>query len=130
MISPQQINNEHVLAEVKAVFDRYETALVTNDLVMLDQFFWHSQLVVRFGIAENLYGIEAIREFRQSRSASALKRELKNTVITTYGADFATATTEFVRDNGVHGRQSQTWVRFADGWRIVSAHVSFISTAV
>jgi hypothetical protein len=127
MISTGQINLELIQAEIKAVFDRYETALVNNDLDMLDKFFWHNPLVVRFGIAENLYGIEAIRAFRKSRSTTALKRDLMNTIITTYGADFATTTTEFVRENKVEGRQSQTWVRLNIGWRIVSAHVSFIS---
>ncbi len=129
MIIPEQINMAHIQAEVKDVFDRYETALVSNDLDKLDQFFWHNRLVVRFGIAENLYGIEAIREFRKFRSASSLKRTLRNTLITTYGTDFATATTEFVRENQVQGRQSQTWVRLPDGWHVVSAHVSLIANA-
>jgi hypothetical protein len=124
MTLPEQINMADIQAEVKAVFNRYETALVNNDLETLDQFFWHNHLVVRFGIAENLYGIEAIREFRKSRSTAALNRTLMNTYITTFGTDFATTTTEFVRENLVEGRQSQTWVRFQNGWRIVSAHVS------
>ena len=126
MILPDEINLSHVLAEVKAIFDRYELALVNNDVEMLDKFFWHSKLVVRFGVAENLYGIEAIRAFRNARSSSALARTLSNTMITTYGSDFATTTTEFVRINQPVGRQSQTWARFPDGWRIVSAHVSLI----
>lgn len=124
MIAPHQINLAHVLAEVTSIFERYETALMNNDLDSLDHFFWHSQLVVRFGVAENLYGIEAIRAFRQARSAVALNRTLKNTCITTYGSDFATTSTEYVRENLTEGRQSQTWVRLPDGWRIVSAHVS------
>ncbi len=129
MILTDEINLAHVLAEVKAVFDRYETALVSNNIEMLDQFFWHSELVVRIGVSENLYGIEAVRAFRQARSSTALKRTLSHTMITTYGADLATATTEFTRENQAAGRQSQTWVRFADGWRIVTAHVSLINKA-
>lgn len=128
MTLPDEINLSHVHAEVKAVFDRYEAALVGNDVEMLDRFFWHNKLVVRFGVAENLYGIEAIRAFRNARSSSALERTLSNTMITTYGADFATTTTEFFRKNQPAGRQSQTWIRFPDGWRIVSAHVSLIQT--
>ena len=122
----EEINLVHVLKEVKDIFDQYEIALTNNDLDVLDQCFWHSQLVVRFGISENLYGIEAIRAFRNSRSTGALKRSLFKTLITTFGLDFATTTTEFVRYDKVVGRQSQTWVRFQDGWRIVSAHVSVI----
>lgn len=123
-----EINLDHVLAEVKNIFEKYEIALMNNDLYELDQYFWHSQFVVRFGMSENLYGIEAIRAFRNSRGTGALKRGLFNTIITTFGVDFATTTTEFVRDDQVAGRQSQTWVRFLDGWRIVSAHVSLIAS--
>lgn len=121
-----QINVDKVLTEVKKIFEQYETALVSNDLAVLDQCFWHSQFVVRFGMSENLYGIEAIRAFRNSRATDLLKRSLFNTIITTFGTDFATTNTEFVRYDKVIGRQSQTWVRFQDGWRIVSAHISFI----
>lgn len=129
MILPNEINEEAVLAEVTAVFERYETALVNNDIGALDRFFWQSSLVVRFGVGENLYGIEAIRAFRQARAASALNRILLNTSIMTFGRDFATTTTEYERDDHTKGRQSQTWVRFPDGWRIVSAHVSMIRPA-
>lgn len=119
-----EINIVDVLAEVQAVFNHYERALIENDLMALDQYFWHSPHVVRFGMSENLYGIEAVRAFRNARSKGAPGRRLFNTSITTFGLDFATTTTEFVRDDQVQGRQSQTWVRFPDGWRIVSAHVS------
>lgn len=129
MILPNEINQETVLAEVTAVFERYETALVNNDIGALDQFFWQSSLVVRFGVGENLYGIEAIRAFRLARAASALNRTLLNTSIMTFGRDFATTTTEYEWDDHTKGRQSQTWVRFSDGWRIVSAHVSMIRPA-
>jgi hypothetical protein len=121
-----EINLDHVLAEVRGMFEQYETALMNNDLGVLDRCFWHSQSVVRFGASENLYGIDAIRAFRRSRDPGALKRCLFRTIVTTFGQNFATTTTEFVRDDKVVGRQSQTWVRFQDGWRIVSAHVSLI----
>jgi hypothetical protein len=121
-----EINLPRVLAEVKNIFDAYETALINNNLAVLDQLFWHSDKVVRFGSTENLYGIEAIRAFRKARDTGALNRRLFNTIITTFGQDFATTTTEFIRSDQVAGRQSQTWLRFPEGWRIVSAHVSFI----
>jgi hypothetical protein len=127
MTMPIEINTAQVLAEVQGVFERYESALIKNDLELLDEHFWHSQLVVCFGISENLYGIEAIRAFRKARNTGALGRRLFNTTITTFGTDFATTTTEFMRDDHIQGRQSQTWVRFSQGWRIVSAHVSSLN---
>jgi hypothetical protein len=123
-----EINLPEVLAEVGAVFARYEDALVNNNIDVLDELFWDSTLTVRYGVAENLIGIEAIRAFRAARPAVGLARRLANTVITTYGRDFATAMTEFHRDGSAQiGRQSQTWVRFEQGWRVVAAHVSLIS---
>lgn len=119
-----EINQQAVLAEIKSVFEIYETALITNNLAVLDQLFWQSEMVVRFGINENLYGIKAIREFRKARETGSLNRQLFNTIITTFGQDFATTTTEYIRNDKVAGRQSQTWARFNEGWRIVSAHVS------
>jgi hypothetical protein len=122
-----EINQPAVLAEVTAVFARYEDALVNNRVDVLDELFWASETTVRYGVGENLRGIEAIRAFRNARPAVGLARTLSNTVITTYGADFATAMTEFHREGGSKtGRQSQTWVRFADGWRVVAAHVSLL----
>ena len=121
-----EINLDHVLAEVRGMFEQYETALMNNDLGVLDRCFWHSQSVVRFGTSENLYGIDAIRAFRSLRDTGTLKRSLFKSIITTFGQNFATTNTEFVRDDRVVGRQSQSWVRFQDGWRIVSAHVSLI----
>ena len=121
------INLPEVLAEVKAVFARYEEALVHNRVEVLDELFWDSPLTVRYGAAENLLGIEAIRAFRAARPPSGLARRLSHTVITTYGRDFATAMTQFQRDGSTRsGRQSQTWVRMAHGWRVVAAHVSLI----
>ena len=120
-----QINTPHVLAEVKAVFERYEKAVIHNDVAVLDELFWNNPLTLRYGIAENLYGFDSIQSFRASRS-KGVERTLNNTVITTYGDDFATANTEFQSaGNPRNGRQSQTWIRTSDGWRIVSAHVSW-----
>jgi len=122
-----EINRPDVLREVSAVFACYEDALVHNRVDVLDELFWHADAVVRYGAGENLVGIEAIRAFRQARPSAGLARTLSATVITTYGRDFATAMTEFRRDGNPRiGRQSQTWVRFAEGWRVVAAHVSLI----
>lgn len=120
------INDPSVVAEVTAAFQRYEQALVSNDVATLDELFWHSPHTLRFGLFENLYGYDAIAGFRAGRPSIDLSRTLTNTIITTYGSDFATANTEFARkDSGRAGRQSHTWVRMADGWRIVAAHVSW-----
>lgn len=123
-----QINDPAVLAEVEAVFVRYEDALVHNRVEVLDELFWRSPRTVRFGASENLYGHDAIAAFRAARPAAGLARELMHTVVTTYGQDFATAMTEFRRDGSAAiGRQSQTWVRTPDGWRVVAAHVSLLA---
>jgi hypothetical protein len=120
-----QINTPHVLTEVQAVFERYEQAVAHNDVAVLDELFWNNPLTLRYGIAENLYGFDSIQSFRASRS-KGVERSLNNTVITTYGSDFATANTEFQSAGNLrNGRQSQTWIRTSDGWRIVSAHVSW-----
>lgn len=127
MTTSLPINLPDVLAEVSAVFARYEDALVNNKVDVLDELFWTSPHTVRYGAAENLVGIEAIRAFRASRPATGLARRLQNTVITTFGRDMATAMTEFRREGGTRlGRQSQTWVRLPEGWRVVAAHVSLI----
>ena len=116
-----------VLAEVTAVFERYEAALVGNDVAVLDELFWNSPHTLRYEVGENLYGYDAIAAFRAARPAAGLSRTLFNTVITTYGRDFATANTEFRREgNPRTGRQSQTWMRTPDGWRVVAAHVSLL----
>lgn len=122
-----QINLPEVIAEVTAAFQRYEAALVSNDVAVLDELFWNSAHTIRYGATENLYGYEAIATFRANRSATNLARSLKNTVITTYGQDFATVNTEFQRQGSDKiGRQSQTWLKTPEGWRVVSAHVSLI----
>jgi hypothetical protein len=121
------INLPDVVAEVTAAFQRYEAALVSNDVAVLDELFWNSPHTIRYGATENLYGYEAIATFRANRSPAGLARILKNTVITTYGRDFATANTEFQRKHSTAtGRQSQTWMRSPDGWRVVAAHVSLL----
>jgi len=121
------INLPDVLAEVTAVFERYEDALVNNKVEVLDELFWTSPNTVRYGMAENLVGIEAIRAFRLSRPSTGLARSLAATVITTFGRDFATAMTEFRREGSERvGRQAQTWVRLPEGWRVVAAHVSLL----
>ena len=121
------INIPEIHAEVSAVFARYEDALVLNKVDVLDELFWPSAHTVRYGAGENLHGIEAIRAFRNARPSAGLARTLMNTVITTYGRDHATAMTEFQRAaNARTGRQSQTWVRFPEGWRVVAAHVSLL----
>jgi hypothetical protein len=120
------INLPEVVAEVTAAFARYEQALMENDVASLNAFFWDSPHTLRYGVAENLYGYEAIRTFRSATSRPPA-RTTKNTFITTFGRDFATANTEFYRENSTRrGRQSQTWIRRPEGWRIVSAHVSLI----
>ncbi|WP_264289494.1 oxalurate catabolism protein HpxZ [Duffyella gerundensis] len=122
------INQPEVLASVTAAFQRYEQALVSNDVAVLDELFWHDARTVRLGTGENLYGIEEIRAFRQTRPAAGLARTLRNTVITTFGDDFAVCSTEFTRAGSDRiGRQQQSWVRMADGWRIVAAQVSLMS---
>lgn len=122
------VNLPDVLAEVEAAFARYERALVFNDLAVLDELFWADGRTVRYGVAEVLYGIEAIRAFRGARPAHGLARTLERTVVTTFGRDFATASTLFTRDEGPGrlGRQQQSWARMPPGWRIVAAHVSVI----
>lgn len=123
-----QVDLPEVVAEVKAAFARYEKALVSNDVVTLDALFHDDARTIRYGGAENLYGYEQIKSFRAARSPAGLERTLSKTVITTYGRDFAVASTLFHRPtmSGKVGRQMQTWVRFAEGWRVVAAHVSAI----
>ena len=122
-----EIDLPEVVAEVKAAFDRYEKALTTNDLAVLNGSFRDAPQTIRYGIAENLYGYDEIQAFRGARSPVGLMRAISRTVITTYGRDFATANCEFRREGaGRTGRQSQTWLRTAEGWRVVAAHVSLL----
>jgi len=117
------VNLPDVVAEVADVLERYEDALVNNRVEVLDELFWDSESTVRLGATENLYGIDAIRAFRGQRPSNALARTVLKTQITTFGRDFAVAHREFSRE-GLPGRQTQTWVRTAQGWKVVSAHVS------
>jgi hypothetical protein len=122
------INLPEVHAEVSALFATYEDALVHNRIDVLDSLFWHSEHTVRYGVRENLHGIEAIRAFRAARAPDGLMRTLHDTVITTFGCDSATAMTLYRREGGSKiGRQSQTWMRLPQGWRIVAAHVSLMA---
>jgi len=123
------INDPTVHAEVSAAFAKYEKALTTNDVDTLDALFWDSPHTIRYGIGENLYGFSEIAAFRAARPSVGLERVLERTVITTYGSDFATASTLFRRPamgNEKIGRQMQTWARTPEGWRVVAASVSLI----
>jgi hypothetical protein len=123
-----EIDRPDVVAEVEAAFERYERALVANDVAVLDAAFRNDARTIRYGGGENLYGYREIEAFRAARSPAGLARMLSRTQITTYGNDFAVASTLFHRTTspGKVGRQMQTWVRFPDGWFVVAAHVSMI----
>ncbi len=126
-----KIDLPDVVAEVTEAFARYETALTSNDVVALDAMFYPDARTIRYGGGENLYGYDAIKAFRAARNPAGLMRDLKRTVITTYGRDTAITSTLFYRGNapGRVGRQMQTWIRFTEGWRIVAAHVSMIDAS-
>lgn len=121
------INRPEVLAELTLAFERYERALVANDVAVLDELFWDSEHTLRYGVGENLYGYDTIKAFRACRSPNGLAREVLRTQITTYGDSFATTHIEFMREGGSRpGRQTQTWMKTPEGWRVVSAHVSLM----
>ncbi|MEH2030937.1 MAG: oxalurate catabolism protein HpxZ [Nostoc sp.] len=127
------INDPTVLAEVTDLSLKYEEALSNNNLEVLDSLFWDAPEVIRFGITENLYGSDEIRNFRQNRPNPKIEREISNLKVVTFGKDAATVTLEFRRNiNGVErfGRQSQTWYRFPEGWTVVSAHVSLLPVSL
>jgi hypothetical protein len=126
-----EIDIPAVKAEVEAAFAAYEKALVENDVAALDRFFLDRPTTIRYGVGENLHGYAEIAAFRAARSPAGLARDLERTVITTYGRDFAVAATLFRRASapGKVGRQMQTWVRTAEGWRVAAAHVSIIDAA-
>lgn len=124
-----EVNLPEVVAEVTAAFERYEQALVSNDVATLDELFLDSPQTVRYGLAEELYGHAAIAGFRAARPNVDLARELLRVSITTWGRDFATASCEYRRlATGRRGRQMQTWMRTPAGWRVVAAHVSFAAS--
>ncbi|CAN5738849.1 oxalurate catabolism protein HpxZ [soil metagenome] len=121
-----EINRSEIVEEVRAKFASYESSLMANDVHALDGFFWDDGMVVRYGDAENLYGAEAIAAYRRSCAPPAV-RQLRHTVLATFGQDFAVVSTEYgMKGSPSLGRQSQTWARLSDGWRIVAAHVSLI----
>jgi hypothetical protein len=125
-----RINDPEILAELEALYPRYETALVTNDVDTLTQMFWASPHAMRFGATENLYGIDEIRAFRKGRSPANIARTIRRLDIVTFGRDCGSVTLEFERTvnaRTILGRQSQVWVRLPEGWRIVAAHVSVLS---
>ncbi|HUY82515.1 MAG TPA: oxalurate catabolism protein HpxZ [Acidobacteriaceae bacterium] len=127
-----QVNNPEVVAELAGLYPKYETALVTNDVNTLIAMFWDATEVARFGVTENLHGIEEIKAFRKGRPPVNLARTIERLDIVAFGKDFGSVTLEFSREvNGVttRGRQSQMWVRMPEGWRIVSAHVSLLPAA-
>ena len=122
------INDPAVVAEVTASVEAYEAALMANDIRALDWLFWASPHTVRYGVGENLYGEDEIMAFRKTRLGGSPQRVLTRVVVTTFGRDYATSNAEFERPgDGRAGRQSHAWVRLAEGWRIVAAHVSFKS---
>jgi hypothetical protein len=122
------INDPEVVAEVAEAFAAYETALMANDVAALDGLFWASPQALRYGVGENLYGQDEIVAFRNARPGGSPQRRLTRIVITTFGRDYATANTEFAREGSARiGRQSHSWVRLPQGWRIVAAHVSIMA---
>jgi hypothetical protein len=123
------INDPETVAELQALYPRYEAALVNNDAEILTQMFWASPHAMRFGVTENLHGIDEIAVFRKGRAPANLARTIRRLDIVTFGRDYGSITLEFGRTvdaRTVSGRQSQVWVRFPEGWRIVSAHVSLL----
>ena len=122
------VNDPQVIAQVRSAFDAYERALMADDVAAMDALFRAAPETVRYGVGEVLYGIDEIRQFRKGRGGSP-QRTLARVEIASYGDDFATANAEFYREGSTRrGRQSQSWVRFADGWKVVSAHVSLEGT--
>jgi Protein of unknown function (DUF3225) len=123
-----EINNPQVHAELTQQFDRYQQALIDNDVAVLNELFWNHSLTIRYGIGENLYGHADIATYRRTRDPQGLARVVGKSVVTTYGRDAGTTNIEFTRA-GHTGRQSQMWIRMPEGWRIVAAHVSFMHEA-
>ena len=123
-----KINDPKVLAEVSTAFQRYQVAIIENDIAVLNELFWDNALTLRYGTGENLYGHKEIAGYRSARNPAGLARVETKRVVTTYGQDYATTNIEFTRQGRV-GRQSQAWVRMPEGWRIVAAHVSYMDSA-
>ena len=126
-MSPE-LNRPDVVAEVRAAFDRYEADLVANRVEALVEWFWDDPRAVRYGIDESHVGFDAIAGYRRSQAIATPPRDLRGTVVTTFGDDVATVDTEFLpHGSDAIGRQSQTWARTTDGWKVTSAHVSWLS---
>ena len=124
------INDPDILAEVSVAFEAYEVALMTNDIEAMDALFWHSPLTVRYGAGDAQYGIDEIRAFRKARPGGSPQRKVIHRSVTTFGSNFATTNIEFIRDDSpAVGRQSQSWTKFPEGWRVVAAHVSLTKGA-
>lgn len=127
----QPVNDPAVLAELRAVFDRYERALTGNDVPVLIEMFQDSPETVRYGVGENLYGAEAIARFRRERRTGPFERRLMNTVITSYGRDLGVTSTEYIRaGHDRPGRETKVFLRTDAGWRVVAAHVSLLGETV
>lgn len=127
LISESEINLPAVLAELGLVFDQYEAALIQNNVLVLDKFFWDNPKTVRYGVAENLYGGEEIRSYRLTCNPVPSERRITQKKITSFGRNYGVVSAEFISpDSEQTGRQMQTWVRFPAGWQIVAAHVSVI----
>jgi hypothetical protein len=130
VLTSMTINDPNTIAELRELYPRYEQALVTNDVETLLNMFWASPYVIRFGPTESLYGIDEIEAFRKARSPANLARTIQRLDIVAFGTDFASITVVFEREvdgRVTRGRQSQTWARLPEGWRIVFAHVSLLS---
>jgi Protein of unknown function (DUF3225) len=123
-----EINNPQVHTELTTQFNRYQKALIDNDVAVLNELFWNNVLTIRYGVGENLYGHGAIATYRTTRDPQDLALVVGTSVVTTYGREAATTNIEFTRA-GRKGRQSQTWIRLPEGWRIVAAHVSLMPDA-
>lgn len=125
-----EINHPNVVEAISQLYNQYEIALCNNDVAALNAFFWDSSEVVRFGVMENLYGSEAIKQYRASRPDLKLSRQISNFKVTAFDLDTAVVTLEFyggLETQPAHsGRLSQVWRHFSDGWKIVSAHVSWM----
>ena len=126
-----QINAAATLAQLQRAFDLYEDALIHNKVDVLDALFWNSPHTLRYGAKENLNGYDEIRAFRAARPSTGLSRDILDRHIVTFGSSMGVANITFKRASEPRiGRQSQTWVKldggFADGWRVVSAHVSWM----
>ena len=119
-----EINNPQTLTELTRQFNRYQQAIIDNDIAVLNELFWNNPHTIRYGTGENLYGHAAIASFRGARDPRSVVRLVGKSVVTSYGRDAGTTNVEFTRGNR-NGRQSQTWIRMPEGWRIVAAHVSY-----